>query len=40
MSNTSDEIASFTKALKNFKIIELTRSGLVSMAIGSDYIKK
>ncbi len=40
MSNTSDEIASFTKALRNFKIIELTRSGLVSMAIGSDYIKK
>lgn len=40
MSNTSNEIASFTKALKNFKIIELTRSGLVSMAIGSDYIKK
>ena len=40
MSNTSDKISEFTKALKNFKIIELTRSGLVSMAIGSDYIKK
>mgnify|MGYP001199483990 FL=1 len=34
------EILSLLKKLKSFKIIEQTRSGLVSMALGLDYIKK
>ena len=34
------EISNLLKKLKPFKIIEQTRSGLVSMALGTDYIKK
>ena len=34
------EILNLLKKLKSFKIIEQTRSGLVSMALGLDYIKK
>ena len=34
------EIRSLLKNLKPFKIIEQTRSGLVSMALGTKYIKK
>ena len=35
-----EEITKLVKLLKNTKIIEQTRSGLVSMATGTDYIKK
>ncbi len=34
------EISNLLKKLKSFKIVEQTRSGLVSMALGLDYIKK
>ena len=34
------EITDLLKKLKPFKIIEQTRSGLVSMALGTEYIKK
>jgi len=34
------EISNLLKKLKSFKVIEQTRSGLVSMALGLDYIKK
>ena len=34
------EITKLLKKLKSFKIIEQTRSGLVSMALGTEYIKK
>ena len=34
------EIRSLLKKLKPFKVIEQTRSGLVSMALGTKYIKK
>ena len=33
------EITKLLKKLKSFKIIEQTRSGLVSMALGTEYIK-
>ena len=34
------EISNLLKKLKSFKIVEQTRSGLVSMALGTEYIKK
>jgi acetolactate synthase small subunit len=39
-AGTPEEITKLVKLLKNTKIIEQTRSGLVSMATGTDYIKK
>ena len=39
-SGSPSEITSLLKKLKPFKIIEQTRSGLVSMALGTNYIKK
>ncbi len=39
-AGTPSEIALIIKKLRIFKIIELTRSGLVSMALGTEYIKK
>ena len=39
-SGTPLEISVMIKKLKLYKIIELTRSGLVSMAIGKEYIKR
>ncbi|MAZ06945.1 MAG: hypothetical protein CMM99_00540 [Rickettsiales bacterium] len=39
-SGTQIEISKFIKTLRPFNIVELTRSGLVSMALGTDYIKK
>ena len=39
-AGTPSEIAAIIKKLRIFKIIELTRSGLVSMALGTEYIKK
>ena len=39
-AGTPEEITKLVKLLKNTKIIERTRSGLVSMATGTDYIKK
>lgn len=39
-AGTPSEIAVIIKKLRIFKIIELTRSGLVSMALGTEYIKK
>ena len=39
-SGTQIEISKFIKKLRPFNIVELTRSGLVSMALGTDYIKK
>jgi len=39
-SGSPSEIRSLLKKLKPFKIIEQTRSGLVSMALGTKYIKK
>ena len=38
-AGTPIEITKLLKLLKPFKIIEQTRSGLVSMALGLDYIK-
>ena len=34
------EISNLIKKLSSFRIVEQTRSGLVSMALGTDYIKK
>ena len=39
-SGTPFEISSMIKKLRSYNIIELTRSGLVSMALGKEYIKK
>tara|TARA_B100000925_G_C21876577_1_gene416561 strand:+ start:51 stop:563 length:513 start_codon:yes stop_codon:yes gene_type:complete len=39
-SGTPSEISSMIKKLNSYNIIELTRSGLVSMTLGTDYIKK
>ncbi len=39
-SGTPSEISSMIKKLSSYNIIELTRSGLVSMTLGTDYIKK
>ena len=39
-TGTTEEITKLVKLLKNTKIIEQTRSGLVSIATGTDYIKK
>ena len=39
-SGTPIEITSLLNFLKPFKVIEQTRSGLVSMALGVDYIRK
>ena len=39
-AGTPEEITKLVKLLKNTKIIEQTRSGLVSMTTGTDYIKK
>tara|TARA_Y200000002_G_C22365833_1_gene531018 strand:+ start:97 stop:624 length:528 start_codon:yes stop_codon:yes gene_type:complete len=38
-AGTPEEITKLVKLLKNTKIIEQTRSGLVSIATGTDYIK-
>ena len=40
MSGNKKEISRFISKLRPFGIIEVTRSGLVSMASGVDYIKK
>lgn len=40
MTNSSDKISDFIKLLRSFEIIEITRSGLVSMSSGLEYIKK
>ena len=40
MVGTSLNISKFIKSLRTFGIIELTRSGLVSMPIDSSFIKK
>ena len=39
-SGTQNEIRKVEKLIRPFSIIEKTRSGLVSMTIGTDYIKK
>ena len=39
-SGTPSEISTMIKKLRPYNIIELTRSGLVSMALGKEYIKK
>jgi len=39
-TGTPEEITKLVKLLKNTKIIEQIRSGLVSIATGTDYIKK
>ena len=39
-SGTQIQIVKFIKMLRPFDIVEQTRSGLVSMALGTDYIKK
>ncbi len=39
-SGSPSEISSMIKKLSSYNIIELTRSGLVSMALGTEYIKK
>ncbi len=39
-AGTPDEITKLLNLLKSYKIIEQTRSGLVSMALGLDYIRK
>jgi len=39
-AGTPEEITKLVKLLKNTKIIEQTRSGLVSIATGTDYIKR
>ena len=38
-SGSPSEIRNLLKKLKPFKLIEQTRSGLVSMALGTKYIK-
>ena len=40
MSGTTLEISNFIEKIRPYGIIELTRSGLVSMSLGLDYIKK
>mgnify|MGYP000605777088 CR=1 FL=1 len=40
MTGTTFEISKFISKVRPLGIIELTRSGLVSMSLGSDYIKK
>ena len=40
MTGTTLEISRFINEIRPIGIIELTRSGLVSMLVGSDYIKK
>jgi acetolactate synthase small subunit len=40
MSGTTLEISNFIEKMRPYGIIELTRSGLVSMSLGLDYIKK
>jgi len=39
-AGSPDEVIKIERFLKPYKIIEQTRSGLVSMATGTDYIKK
>ena len=39
-SGSPTEISAMIKKLRSYNIIELTRSGLVSMALGEEYIKK
>ena len=39
-SGTPEQTSSLIRKLRPFNIIEQTRSGLVSMALGTDYIKK
>ena len=39
-AGSPENITKLEKIIKNTKIIEQTRSGLVSMAVGTDYIKK
>ena len=39
-SGSPTEISTMIKKLRSYNIIELTRSGLVSMALGEEYIKK
>ena len=39
-SGSPNEISTMIKKLRSYNIIELTRSGLVSMALGEEYIKK
>ncbi len=39
-SGSPSEISNVIKKLRSYNIIELTRSGLVSMALGTKYIKK
>ena len=39
-AGTPIEITKLLNLLKPYKVIEQTRSGLVSMALGFDYIKK
>ncbi len=39
-AGTPSEISLIIKKFRSFNIIELTRSGLVSMALGTEYIKK
>ncbi len=40
LTGTTKEISNFIKKVRLFGIIELTRSGLVSMSVDSNYIKK
>ena len=40
MTGTTLEISKFINKVRSMGIIELTRSGLVSMSMGLDYIKK
>ena len=40
LTGTTKEISNFIKKVRFFGIIELTRSGLVSMSVDSNYIKK
>ena len=40
LTGTTKEISNFIKKVTLFGIIELTRSGLVSMSVDSNYIKK
>ena len=40
MIGTPLDISKFLKKIRPFGIIEITRSGLVSMSLGRDYIKK
>ena len=40
MIGSTNEISKFIEKVRPFGILELTRSGVVSMALGLDYIKK